>query len=126
MHTIRIKRIYEPSARADGYRVLVDRLWPRGIKKEDAHIHNWEKEVGPSQELRKWFGHDPEKWESFRKKYLAELKVSDAIGHLVEELRQHKTVTLIYGAHDAEHNNAVVLQEFLEKGVKGEAGHQFG
>jgi uncharacterized protein YeaO (DUF488 family) len=119
MHTIRIKRIYEPSSQADGYRVLVDRLWPRGIKKEDAHIHIWEKEVAPSQELRKWFGHDPEKWAGFRKKYLAELMGSDAIGHLAEELRQHKTVTLLYGAHDEEHNNAVVLREYLEKGAKG-------
>src|SRR6185437_10865601 len=115
MHTIKIKRIYEPSAEADGYRVLVDRLWPRGIKKESAHIHIWEKDVAPSKELRKWFGHDPEKWDGFKKKYLAELKGSDAIDHLVGELRSHKTVTLLYGAHDEEHNNAVVLREFLVK-----------
>ena len=114
MPIIKIKRIYEPSAEADGYRVLVDRLWPRGMKKESAHIHIWEKEVAPSQELRKWFGHDPEKWESFKKKYFAELKGSEAIDHLVGELRGHKTVTLLYGAHDVEHNNAVVLREFLK------------
>ena len=119
MHTIKIKRIYEPSAAADGYRVLVDRLWPRGIKKEAAHIHNWEKDVAPSQELRKWFGHAPDKWESFKKKYLAELKGSGAVDHLVDELQTHKTVTLLYGARDEEHNNAVVLREFLKKGVKG-------
>lgn len=115
MHTIKIKRIYDAPAEADGYRVLVDRLWPRGVRKESAHIHTWEKEVAPSQELRKWFSHDPAKWESFKKKYLAELKGSDAVDRLVGELRPHTTVTLLYGAHDELHNNAVVLREYLEK-----------
>lgn len=115
MHTIRIKRIYEPPSEADGYRVLVDRLWPRGVKKETAHIHTWEKEVAPSEELRKWFAHDPAKWDGFKKKYLAELKASDAAGKLASELRQHTTVTLLYGARDEAHNNAVVLQDYLEK-----------
>ena len=115
MHTIKTKRIYEPPAEADGYRVLVDRLWPRGVKKESAHLNAWEKEVAPSEELREWFAHDPAKWDGFKKKYLAELKASDAAGKLIGELRQHKTVTLLYGAHDEQHNNAVVLQEYLEK-----------
>jgi uncharacterized protein YeaO (DUF488 family) len=114
MHNIRIKRIYEPSARADGYRVLVDRLWPRGMKKEAAHIHVWEKEVAPSRELRVWFGHDPDKWEGFKKKYFAELKGSGAADHLAGELRSHKTVTFLFSAHDEEHNNAVALREYLE------------
>ncbi|HVS98841.1 MAG TPA: DUF488 domain-containing protein [Puia sp.] len=115
MPTIRIKRIYEPPAGSDGYRVLVDRLWPRGVKKESAHIHYWGKEVAPSAPLRKWFGHDPAKWVEFKKKYLAELTASGAAGRLKALLLPHKTVTLLYGARDEEHNNAVVLEEFLGK-----------
>ena len=113
MHTIRIKRIYEPASESDGYRVLVDRLWPRGMKKEAAHFHLWEKEAAPSEQLRKWFAHDPAKWEGFKKKYLAELENSEAVGRLAADLRSHQTVTLLYAAHDEQHNNAVVLQEYL-------------
>ena len=115
MTTIRIKRIYEPPADSDGYRVLVDRLWPRGIKKESAHIHHWEKEAAPSGPLRKWFAHDPAKWAGFKKKYLAELEASGAGDRLKDLLRPHKTVTLLYAASDEEHNNAVVLREYLGK-----------
>jgi uncharacterized protein YeaO (DUF488 family) len=113
---IRIKRIYEQPAEEDGFRILVDRLWPRGIKKETAKIDLWLKEVAPSGELRKWFSHDPEKWEEFRKKYAAEL---DAKQPLLKEIRQMEkekgTVTLLYSARDVEHNNAVALKAVLEK-----------
>lgn len=115
MDTIQIKRIYEPAAEADGFRVLVDRLWPRGLRKATAHIDTWDKDVAPSDQLRKWFAHDPAKWQDFKKKYMAELKASDAAGRLAMDLRSHKKVTLLYGAHDEEHNNAVVLQEYLRR-----------
>ena len=112
--SIAIKRIYEPFSKTDGYRILVDRLWPRGIKKEDAHVDLWLKEVAPSTALRKWFNHEPEKWKSFLTKYKAELKDSAAHGELVALLKQHKTVTLLYSAKDEQHNQAVALREFLE------------
>src|SRR4029078_3873019 len=102
--SVNVKRIYEPYAKSDGYRILVDRLWPRGVKKEDAHIDEWLKEVAPSNELRKWFQHDPEKWKDFLKKYRAELKDSDAYKELRSISRKHKTLTLLYGAKDEEHN----------------------
>lgn len=111
MARYRIKRVYEPAAEADGKRVLVDRVWPRGITKEKAALSEWLKDVAPSTELRKWFGHDPARFAAFREKYQAELKESAAL----EELRQLEgTVTLVYGAHDEEHNQAVVLKELLE------------
>jgi len=110
---IKTKRIYEEHSDADGYRVLVDRLWPRGIKKENAHIDLWLKEVAPSNELRKWFAHDPEKWKQFQAKYKAELKDSPALVELKSAIRANKTLTLLYGAKDEEHNQAVALKEFL-------------
>jgi uncharacterized protein YeaO (DUF488 family) len=107
----RIKRVYEPAAKADGKRVLVDRVWPRGITKEEAALSDWAKEVAPSTALRKWFGHDPERFAEFRKRYRAELNGNTAL----DELRKLTgTVTLVYGAKDVEHNQAVVLQELLE------------
>ncbi len=113
--TIHLKRAYDPPEPADGFRILVDRLWPRGITKDSAHLDLWLKEVGPSTELRKWFGHDPSKWKEFRQRYVAELKHNpEAIEKLAECLR-HNTVTLVYGAKDEEHNQAVVLKEYLEK-----------
>jgi uncharacterized protein YeaO (DUF488 family) len=111
--SIIIKRIYEPFSKSDGYRILVDRLWPRGIKKEDAHIDIWLKEAAPSTELRKWFGHDPEKWEQFITKYKAELKDSDAFTTLTELIHDHNTVTLLYGAKDEQHNQALALKQFI-------------
>ncbi len=111
---IRIRRAYEPAARGDGRRVLVDRIWPRGVSKEEAQVDEWLKEIAPSNELRKWFGHDPERWEEFRKRYFREL---DARPELVQQLREWAdghTVTLVYGARDTEHNNAVALKEYLE------------
>lgn len=110
---IRIKRAYEPPAPADGTRVLIDRLWPRGVTKEALAIERWIKEIGPSDALRRWFGHDPERWDEFRRRYHAELAKQTA---LVEELRGlagHGTLTLVYGARDDAHNNAVVLRDLL-------------
>lgn len=111
--SVHIKRIYEPFSPNDGYRVLVDRLWPRGIKKEAANIEEWLKEVAPSQKLRKWFNHDPGKWKAFIEKYTAESQGSAAFYHLKELARQHKTITLVYSAKDEQHNQAVVLQQLL-------------
>lgn len=111
---LQIKRVYEPYVTTDGYRVLVDRLWPRGISKEKAHIGVWMKEIGPSNELRKWFGHDPKKWEAFEKKYKEELKdKKELLNELKELIKKHHTVTLVYGAKDIEHNQAVVLMHLL-------------
>jgi uncharacterized protein YeaO (DUF488 family) len=112
---IQIKRIYTPAAKTDGFRVLVDRLWPRGIRKEDVHIDLWLKEVAPSTELRKWFNHDPEKWKGFCTKYKAELKDSAAMAELRKVTRAHRDVTLLYAAKDEEHNQAIVLQGMVEK-----------
>lgn len=112
-----LKRAYEPAAKSDGYRVLVERLWPRGLRKDDAHFDAWLKEIAPSDALRKWFGHDPARFDEFRKRYRAELR-SAAARDLVEELASRgarRRVTLIYSAHDTEHNNAVVLAEELER-----------
>ncbi|QNI38154.1 DUF488 domain-containing protein [Edaphobacter albus] len=112
---IPIKRVYETPAKADGKRILVDRLWPRGLSKEDAAVDLWLKDVAPSNELRKWFGHDPAKWSEFQKRYLAELQHDhDSLSQLKELAHQSK-VTLLYGAKDEEHNQAVVLQKLLER-----------
>jgi uncharacterized protein YeaO (DUF488 family) len=112
--SIAIKRVYEPFSKTDGYRILVDRLWPRGIKKEDAHVDQWLKEVAPSTALRKWFNHEPEKWKSFLTKYKAELKGSAALDELLALLKQNKTITLLYGAKDEQHNQAVALKQFID------------
>ena len=113
---IRIKRVYEQAAEEDGFRILVDRLWPRGLSKEKAKVDLWLKEVAPSGELRKWFSHDPEKWEEFKKKYGQELLAKQP---LLKEIRKMETqegkVTLLFSARDNEHNNAVVLKAILEK-----------
>lgn len=107
-----IKRVYETPADSDGYRILIDRLWPRGLSKEKAKVDLWLKDIAPSTALRKWFGHDPEKWTEFKKKYKAELKQNREVAdELREEIKQHKTVTLVYGAKDEEHNDAVVLAD---------------
>jgi uncharacterized protein YeaO (DUF488 family) len=112
---IGIKRIYDPLSRDDGRRVLVDRIWPRGIKKGQAEIAEWLKELAPTTELRKWFAHDPAKWEEFRARYVEELAGRE---DLLEKLRREAKegmLTLVYAARDTEHNNAVVLKELLEK-----------
>lgn len=111
---IKIKRIYEEKSKDDGFRILVDRLWPRGVSKEKAHLDLWLKEIAPSNELRKSFGHDPEKWEEFQKKYLAELKLKkEFLKQIKQIIKENKTITLLYAAKDTEHNNALVLKKFL-------------
>ena len=110
---IRIKRAYEPPSSADGTRVLVDRLWPRGLKKADAHVAQWLKEVAPSNELRKWFGHDPARWEEFRRRYEAELAGKRDQLRELRKLAKSGPLTLVYSAHDEAHNQAVVLRERL-------------
>ncbi len=113
--TIRLKRAYDPFEPDDGFRILVDRLWPRGITKDAAHIDLWLKEVAPSTTLRTWFGHDPSKWADFRKRYVTELNGNpEAVAQLADCL-SHGVVTLVYGAKDEQHNQAVVLKEYLEK-----------
>ncbi len=114
MSVIKIKRVYEPAQRGDGYRVLVDRLWPRGLSKDKAEVDLWLKEVAPSPALRTWFGHKPERFAEFSKKYRAELKANPAVEELRALVRKHKTVTLLYGARDTEHNHAVVLKGRLK------------
>lgn len=111
---ITIKRIYEPADKTDGYRILVDRLWPRGISKVRAKLDLWLKDIGPSNELRKWFGHRPERWGEFRRRYLRELRdKSDQMKELRMLAKKNRKMTLLYGAQDAEHNQAVVLKEKL-------------
>ncbi|TIW19075.1 MAG: DUF488 domain-containing protein [Mesorhizobium sp.] len=111
---IAVKRIYEAPTKADGQRVLVDRIWPRGVSKKDAALALWLKEIAPSDELRKWFGHEPERWPEFRKRYRTELgRNEEAVAQLRVLLREGK-VTLLYGAHDEAHNNAVALAEYLQ------------
>lgn len=109
------KRAYEEASRADGYRVLVDRLWPRGIKKELLALDEWNKDVAPSTELREWFGHEPAKFDEFKAKYEEELKSSDAPQQLLKRAKDHDTLTLIYAAKDPEINHAVVLRDYLQK-----------
>ena len=110
---IKIKRAYAPAEETDGYRILVDRLWPRGISKEKAKIDLWLKSVAPSSDLRKWFGHVPERFPEFTKRYKAELAESGALDDLRKVLSEHPDATLLSAAHDEEHNNAVVLKELL-------------
>lgn len=113
---IRLKRAYEEPARSDGPRVLVDRIWPRGVSKEDADITHWLKGLAPSTELRKWFGHDPDKWPEFRERYLKELTLDDASKDLEafkKLLEEHDGVTLVFAAKDTEHNNAVAIRDFV-------------
>jgi uncharacterized protein YeaO (DUF488 family) len=108
-----VKRVYEPADKADGQRVLVDRLWPRGVSKAEAALTLWLKEIGPSDALRKWFGHDPERWAEFQKRYDAELEDNQEVVAQLRELLREGKVTLLYGAHDEAHNNAVALAEYL-------------
>ncbi len=114
MGECRLKRIYEPAASSDGYRILVDRVWPRGVSKEEAKLDLWLKEVGPSTELRKWFGHEPERYPEFRDRYRRELEANPAFEQLRREVAEHGTTTLLYGARDEERNQAVVLRELLD------------
>jgi len=110
---VKLKRAYEPADLGDGFRILVDRLWPRGVSKEKAKIDLWLREIAPSTELRKWFGHDPEKWDEFQERYRAELKDKGDLVDQIKAAASRGPITLIYSAHDEEHNDAVVLQKFL-------------
>ena len=112
---INIKRVYEKPGKEDGWRVLVDRLWPRGMTKQSAHLDVWMKDVAPSDALRKWFGHEPEKWGEFQKKYRSELaKKKELVAELRKMAKEHGTLTLLFGAKDEEHNQAVVLAGVLK------------
>lgn len=113
--TVLLKRIYEPAKASDGKRVLVDRLWPRGISKERAKLKLWLKEIAPSTELRKWFNHDPKKWPEFQKRYKQELRNNRYAVNQLKSLAKKQTVTLLYGARDEEHNEALVIQQFITK-----------
>lgn len=113
---IALKRIYEVASEEDGYRILVDRLWPRGMAKSKSNIDLWLKEIGPSDQLRKWFAHDPAKWNAFKNKFRAELEdKAEMLDQLLFLEKKHKKISLLYGAKDEEHNQAVVLREELEK-----------
>lgn len=114
---VKLKRVYEPKSRGDGYRVLVERLWPRGIRKQELALNEWRKEVAPSGELRKWFGHDPTRWSEFKLRYLQELKASGPSEQLraLADRAAERTLTLIFSSHDTEHNNAVVLKGQIER-----------
>ena len=113
---VHVRRAYDPVAATDGYRVLIDRIWPRGVKREDAHLDEWARELAPSTELRRWFAHDPARFGEFRRRYTAELAAHE--GKLRELRRRARagTLTLVYGARDAEHSDAVVLAEILRRG----------
>ena len=116
---IRVKRAYEPKARGDGWRVLVERLWPRGLTKESLAADVWNKDVAPSTELRRWFGHRPERWDEFKRRYEKELTANpDAWGPL-RDAAKRRSVTLLYGARDTEHNSAIVLRDFLAERDRG-------
>jgi uncharacterized protein YeaO (DUF488 family) len=113
---IKIKRVYESSSEEDGFRILIDRLWPRGLSKESAQVDAWLKDIAPSDNLRKWFSHDPKKWIEFKKRYYEELKEKKDIVSKIRSLeKEKKMVTFLYSAKDKEHNNAVFLQEYMQK-----------
>lgn len=110
----RVKRIYEQASPEDGYRVLVDGIWPRGVTKEEAKIDEWRREIAPSAELRRWYGHDPERWDEFRRRYFAELDAKPDPVRGLRERAQLGTVTLLFGARDRDHSNAAALKTYLE------------
>ena len=112
---IKLKRVYKEPTKDDGFRILVERLWPRSLTKERASVDLWLKEVSPSSELRKWFGHDPTKWEEFRKRYRAELRQKKDVVSILKQKSKEGTITLVYAARDEEHNSAIVLKEILER-----------
>ena len=112
---IKVKRVYEAASEDDGVRILVDRLWPRGLSKSKLRINLWLREAAPSNELRRWFGHKPERWREFKKRYFAELdEKKELIEHIKNLERENRVITLLYAAKDPKHNNAVALKEYLE------------
>ena len=114
---VRVKRAYEPPAGGDGHRVLIDRLWPRGISREQAELDAWEKELSPSAELRQWFGHDPARFDEFRRRYVEELRAQRPRLAALRRRAREGTLTLVYGAKDTEHNDAVVVAGVLRRGL---------
>jgi uncharacterized protein YeaO (DUF488 family) len=110
---VKLKRAYEPAGPGDGTRILVDRLWPRGLSKAEAAVDRWLKEIAPSTELRQWFGHDPARWPEFRRRYTEELRQHAAVLDEVRALAREDTVTLVYGARDETHNDAIALKDVL-------------
>ncbi len=122
---LKVKRVYEPKERGDGERILVDRLWPRGLTKRAAAVDRWMKDLGPSHELRRWFGHDPARWADFRRRYLAELAAHrDALAEIARASRS-RAVTLLFGARDTAHNDAVVLKGVIERlGKRAGSSHR--
>lgn len=117
-----LKRAYERAGPEDGTRFLVERLWPRGVKKTDLRIDDWLKDVAPSDALRRWFGHDPKKWTEFRRRYFTELDRHPDAWEAIRTAARHGLVTLVYSAHDTEHNNAVALNEYLEAHMRRKKG----
>ena len=119
MTTLKLKRVYLPPASRDGFRVLVDRVWPRGLTKKKAAVDYWDREVAPTTKLRQWFGHEPEKWPEFKRRYTAELRANRAaVKTLRDILKAHSTVTILFGAHDEERNQAVVLTAHLRRSLR--------
>lgn len=121
---VQIKRAYDARAKADGYRVLVDRMWPRGLRKDDLHINEWAKALAPSTNLRQWFGHDPKRWSEFQKRYEGELMDAHTkaeIQRVIEAAKEYPTLTLVYSAKDQEHNQAVVLHRVFTRKLSGTA-----
>ena len=117
---IKIKRVYDPASPTDGLRFLVDRLWPRGLNKGSVRLDAWLKDLAPSDDLRKWFGHDPERWEEFQRRYFAELDEIPTAWKTIRAANGRGTVTLLFAARDLEHNNAAALKSYLEKALPGE------
>ena len=119
MTQVKLKRVYEDMDKSDGYRVLVDRLWPRGMRKEALHYDLWDKDISPSPNLRKWFHENPdEHWESFKTLYQKELSESQAAKSFVEEIKKRDTVTLLYASRETQHNHAIILKDYLDKILK--------
>jgi uncharacterized protein YeaO (DUF488 family) len=122
MTTVRLKRVYEPASAEDGRRLLVDRLWPRGVSKTRADLTAWVRDVAPSAELRKWFGHDPARWDEFQRRYRQELAANPAAVQELVDAAGQGPVTLVYAARDEQHNEAVILQQLLQERLAGRAG----
>jgi uncharacterized protein YeaO (DUF488 family) len=120
---IQLKRVYEKPAPRDGVRFLIERLWPRGVRKTDVHEDDWLKDAGPSDRLRKWFSHDPEKWTEFQRKYFAELDTRPEAWGKILKASGRGTVTLLYSSRDTEHNNAVALKRYIEKKLVHTGAH---
>ncbi|HVW45650.1 MAG TPA: DUF488 family protein [Solirubrobacterales bacterium] len=119
---VRLKRAYEPAEPGDGYRILIDRLWPRGVSRREAKLDEWDRELAPSAELRRWFGHDPDRFEEFRRRYLEELRNRRPELAALRRRAREGTLTLVFAARDADHNDAVVLARVLRHGLPRQAG----